>query len=61
MKRIESEILQTLKGEIDFLLGQIDDLDKKLSENISQIGRHEHLVTGAYHLNNIYSCFEDIF
>lgn len=61
MKRVENEVLQTLKGEIDFLLNQVDELDRALAKNVSQIHRHEHLVTGAYHLSCIYSCLEDIF
>ncbi len=61
MKRVETQVLQTLKVETDFLLEQISELDAKLAKNLVLIKKHEHLVTAAYHLSCIYSCFEDIF
>ncbi|MFH1727372.1 MAG: hypothetical protein ABIA04_02995 [Pseudomonadota bacterium] len=61
MKKVEETVLQTLKGEIDFLMKQLNELDKKLGVNVKQIDKHEHLVTAAYHLSSIYSCLEDIF
>lgn len=61
MRKVETEVLQTLRGELDFLLEQIGELDEKLAMNIEHIDKYEHLVTGAYHLSCIYSCFEDVF
>lgn len=61
MKKIEGDVLQTLKGEADFLIGQIRDLDRRLATHVRHLTRHEHLISAAYHLSGIYSCLEDIF
>lgn len=61
MKKIDKSVIKTLVSELEDLLKRIDDLDLLLSKNIQNIQKHEHLVSAAYHLSGIYSCFEDIF
>lgn len=61
MKRSDRTVIDTLASEIASSLGRVDELDALLEKNRRNIGRHEHLVTAAYHLSGIYSCLEDIF
>ncbi|MFH1727691.1 MAG: hypothetical protein ABIA04_04665 [Pseudomonadota bacterium] len=61
MKKNNQSIINTLFSEIEFVLNQVKELDKKLKFNLKNIDDHSHLVTAAYHLSGIYSCLEDIF
>ncbi|MEW6007727.1 MAG: hypothetical protein AB1595_06215 [bacterium] len=55
------EVIQTLKGEVYFLLNRINELEKKM-EDFEKIKEKEtSTISIAYTISGIYSCFEDIF
>ncbi len=62
----EFETLQTLKSELFALLDQAQELDEKLQGYVAQYPEPQEfpeavLITIAYLLNGIYSCYEDQF
>ena len=61
MKQIELEVLKTLKSDIGFIMERIMELDKYLQNTVQLLNERDHLVSAAYHVSSIYSCFEEIF
>lgn len=60
------EVIQTLKGEIDLLRQRIEELDAKIAGYLQKresTGTFSEplLISTAYTLSGIYSCFEDQF
>lgn len=61
MKKSDVAIINMLESEVNDALDRIGELDDLLTVNVKNLTKHEHLVTAAYHLSGIYSCWEDIF
>lgn len=59
--KTDIETLKTLRGECDFLFGKIDSHNAELKEHLSKMPEKAFVIASAYTLNNIYSCYEDIF
>ena len=65
MKKHSFEVIRTLEGEVNFLLDRAGELDNNLTEYIAcekeQAGSQTLIISMAYTLSGIYSCFEDQF
>jgi len=62
MRSRSNEVLQTLNAEIQFLLSRVDELERKLINEISKGTETESgIIVKGYYLSGIYACFEDIF
>lgn len=60
-KNADRETLRTLKGECIFLFEKLDQHDKELSEHLKKMPEKAYVISSAYLLSSIYSCYEDIF
>ena len=66
VEQLELEVLQTLKSELVALLERAQELDNKIEDYLIQVPSGQALsepvlITLAYLLNALYSCFEDQF